>query len=219
MKGTGHAIPAALWLLTAASAAAQTPPADIVRPDIAGTIGWLNVNKSEIGFHNDWYNRGLQGALIAGWYWSPHLKSELEVSASNRADFSGSFEEPNNGFPAYLVSELDFSTRRVTVGQQYQFGENAWFHPHVGAGLDFNWETIARRDRELYAYDPTVRFTRVVRPPVTHPDRTNLHVRPFAAVGFKAYVTRRAFVRSDMRLVTGRRIEEVLVRFGVGADF
>lgn len=219
MKATGPAIHVALWILTASSAAAQTTPPDIVRPDIAGTLGWLNVDKGEIGFHNDWYNRGLQGAVMVGWHWTPHLKTELEVSASTRAEFNGTSEQHINGFPAYLVSELDFSTRRVTIGQQYQFGENAWFHPHVGAGLDFNWETTERRDRELYAYDPVARQSRLIRPSGAHPDRTDLHVRPFAALGFKAYVTRRAFVRSDLRLVTGRGVEEVLMRFGIGVDF
>jgi hypothetical protein len=219
MKGTGLAIYVAVLVVTASTAAAQTTPAAVVRPDVAATIGWLNVNTNEIDFYNDWSNRGVQGALMFGWYWSPHMKSEVEVSASTRTDFDGSSEQRINGLQAFVHSEFDFRTRRVTLGHQYQFGENAWFHPHVGGGVDFNWETTERRDLETYLYDPSARQTRLIREPVIHPDRTDLHVRPFAAVGFKAYVTQRGFFRTDMRVVAGRRIEEVLVRFGVGVDF
>lgn len=215
----GARVLTAVWVLSGSTALAQTPTQDVVRPDIAGSIGWLNVNKSGLDSYNDWYNRGLQGAVTFGWYRSPHLKTELEASASTRVDFYSSREVFVGSFPAHVFSEYAFATRRVTLGQQYQFGENAWFHPHLAAGLDFNWETTRRHDREFLLYDPATRQNRPIQRAVDHPDRTDLHVRPFAAVGFKAYVTPRAFVRSDMRVVVYRRIEEVLIRFGVGVDF
>jgi hypothetical protein len=219
MKGTRLAIACALWALTVCAVSAQTVPQDVVRPDIAGSIGWLNVNKGELDSYNDWYNRAVQGALTFGWHWSVHLKTEVEASASSRAELYASTEQIINGSRAQVASENSFRTRRVTIGQQYQFGENAWFHPHVAAGVDFSWETTARTDREVYFYDPAARQSTIVRRPVVHPDRTDLHTRPFAAAGFKAYMTPRAFLRSDLRLVAGRRIEEVMLRIGLGIDF
>jgi hypothetical protein len=51
-------------------------------------------------------------------------------------------------------------------------------------------------------------------------ERTTTNVRPFAAAGFKAYVTERAFVRSDMRVsASSDRAEFVVWRAGVGFDF
>lgn len=219
MKGAPSVIAAVLWLLTAGPTAAQTPThPDVVRPDFAGSIGWLNVNKHELDSHNDWYNRGVQGAATFGWYWSDHLKTELEVSASRRARFYASRELLFDGVRSYVASEHTFSTRRVTVGQHYQFGENAWFHPHVAAGIDFNWETTTRFDREVYQYI-VGRQTSIVRPAMRHPESTDLHVRPFAGAGFKAYMTPRGFFRSDLRIVAGDRLEEIMLRFGFGVDF
>lgn len=218
MKGTRLAIACALCALTARASAAQTPGPDVVRPDLCGSIGWLNVNKGELSSYNDWYNRAAEGAVTFGWHWSVHHKTELEASVSNSAEFRSSTEEIINGYRAYVGSEHTFGTRRVTIGQLYQFGENAWFHPHLAAGVDFNWESIKRTDREVLFYDPGARQTVYLRQPVVHPHRTDLHARPFAAAGFKAYMTSRAFFRSDVRLIAGRRLEEVLVRIGLGMD-
>lgn len=219
MKGRSLGIAVVLWAWSAVTAAAQTAVRDAARPDIAGLIAWQNVNKSELGSHNDWYNRAVHGAVTFGWYWSPHLKTELEASASTREEFNASREEIINGLRTYSASEYDFQTRRLTLSQQYQFGENAWFHPHLAAGADFNWERQNQLDREVYLYDPATRQSSIARRAARHPERTDLHVRPFAAAGFKAYMTPRSFVRSDLRIVAGRRIEEVLVRLGFGVDF
>jgi hypothetical protein len=206
-----------LWLWSAPAAAQPSSP-DVVRPDIAGSIGWLNVNKSELSSSNDWYNRGLHGAVTAGWYWSTHLKTELEASASKKVRFFASRELLIDGIRSYAASEHTFTTRRVSIAQAYQFEENAWFHPHVSAGVDFNWETTTRFDREIYQYligSPG----RIIRPAIREPERTDLHVRPFAAVGFKAYMTPRGFFRTDARVSAGKRLEEILFRFGFGVDF
>ena len=206
-----------LIALAASPARAQDSPPDAARPDLTFSLGWLNVNKGTLESYDDWYNRSLQGSAIFGWHWSPHLKTEVEVSASTRARFNTSQLLYVTGARLHVYSEHAFSTRRVTLAQLYQFGENAWFHPHVAAGLDLNWERIRRLDREVYIFEgpgrpiPEGLFDR--------PQRTELHARPFAAAGFKAYMTQRAFFRSDMRLVIDRRLEEVILRFGFGVDF
>jgi hypothetical protein len=215
MKGTRLVLTIALAAFSVARTGAQT----VVRPDISASIGWLNVNKSGLDDYNDWYNRGLHGAVTFGWYWTTHLKTEIEPSASSRVEFYSSRDEIINGQRAHVVSELGFNTRRLTLSQQYQFGENAWFHPHLAAGLDFNWEKTARDDRYVYFLDVPPRQPPGIPQNVTRPERTDLHVRPLVGAGFKAYVTHRSFVRSDVRLVIGDRIEEVLLRFGFGVDF
>ena len=215
MKGTRLVLTIALAAFSVARSEAQT----VVRPDISASIGWLNVNKSSLDDYNDWYNRGVHGAVAFGWYWTSHLKTEIEPSASSRVEFYSSRDEIINGQRAHVVSEFGFSTRRLTLSQQYQFGENAWFHPHLAAGLDFNWEKTARDDRYVYFLDVPPRQPPSIPQNVTGPKRTDLHVRPLVGAGFKAYTTRRSFVRSDVRLVIGDRLEEVLLRFGFGVDF
>ena len=225
MKGTRALVFAALSALTVTTAQAQTSaspvsgPVVAARPDLSASIGWLNVDKSGLDEYNDWYNRGVQGAVAFGWYWTPHLKTEIESSASTRVEFDGSRDELINGRPAHVVSEFGFSTRRITLSQQYQFGENAWFHPHLAAGVDFNWEKASRTDQFVYFYDPLPRQPPVIAQNGARTNETALHIRPLVAAGFKTYLTPRTFIRSDVRLLFGDRIEEVLVRFGFGVDF
>ena len=225
MKGFSLSFGLTMALASACPAAAQTgssfalPPAATQRPDVSATIGWLNVNKSDLGDSNDWYNRSAQGALMFGWYWSPHVKTELEISASTEAELYAIREEVVNSVRFITASEYGFATRRLTFGAQYQFGENAWFHPHVATGVDINREKVRRLDRDVYVYDPVARVSRVVRLAVQHSPDTDTHVRPFVGTGFKGYFTQRGFVRSDLRVVFGKRVEDAVVRFGVGVDF
>jgi hypothetical protein len=205
---------------TAQTAAPVTfPTAPTPRPDIAGSLGWLNVNKSELSDSNDWYNRSAQGALVFGWYWSTHIKTELEVSASTEAELYTARDEIINGLRAFVASEYGFGTTRMTLSGQYQFGENAWFHPHLAAGIDFNRESVRRLDRDVYVYDPAGRTPAVVHRAVQYPAVHEWHVRPVIGAGFKGYFTQKGFVRSDLRVTVGKRVEEAIVRFGVGVDF
>ena len=207
----------AVWALTAPPALAQ-PAQPIVTPDISASLGWLNTNYSDLGPYDDWSNDGVHGAVAFGWSWTPHIRTELEASASSRVRHFSSAPITIDRLPGYIAVENTFSTRRLTLGGQYQFRENAWFHPQVSAGVDFNWESRRTVHLETSVYDPVTRQSRVVRPAVRETDRTVLHTRPFVGAGFKAYMTPRAFFRSDVRVVAGDRVEDVLLRFGFGVD-
>ena len=222
--------PHALFILTlgvslvASPALAQgqtAPPAPVSRGDVAGIVGWQNVNKSDLDgqYSNDWYNRSLYGAGIAGWYWNDHHKSEVEAGGSTEARFEIYRPYPVDANPfTSSNSVFTFSTRRLAVSQQYQFFRNAWFHPHVGAGLDVNWETTTETVGPIISYGPTGPPRQIAPPRVIGPD-TRVRVRPFGEVGIKAYVAPRAFLRTDLRVLARRGIDEVQVRFGAGIDF
>jgi hypothetical protein len=213
--------------LTPAIAAAQAPtasaPTAAVLPsrDVAVTLGWLNGNKSEVSAEdsNDWYNHGLYGGAMAGWYWTDHHKTELEVGISNTTDHYTYRNLVIANIPTFQLSELTFQTKRVAIGQQYQFYRNAWFHPHLTAGADFIWETTTAHDSAITTFDQQARQTRELRPARdTGPD-TTLRVRPYAEAGFKAYMTPKSFFRSDIRFTAYHGLDQVLLRFGFGVDF
>jgi hypothetical protein len=206
-----------IGLLSAAAVPAGAQP--LARGDVTGTLGWFNANKSEFDSYNDWYNRSAHVGALVGWYWSDHLKTELELGATSRTNLYTSRPLVIDGQPNYISSEHRFSTRRLGIGQQYQFFRNAWAHPHVAAGVDLTWETADRRDQPVVQYDPVSRQTRVLQPAQTIAPSTELHVRPFAEVGTKLYMSRRAFFRTDLRLTFRSRVDEVLMRFGFGVDF
>ena len=207
--------------LAASPALAQTaPPAVISRWDVGGVVGWQNVNKSDLSGRssNDWYNRGLYGGGSLGRYWTDHHKTEVEAGGSTAARF-----DVFRGYPAdkpvgYANSVLRFGTRRIAISQHYQFFRNAWFHPHVAAGADVNWETTTEDSGPVIAYGPTGPAREIAPARVIGPD-TRMHVRPFGEIGAKAYLARNGFFRTDLRVLAHRGINEVQVRFGLGIDF
>ena len=210
----------AVAICTAAARAAHAQPAaaELATPDISASLGWLNSNRGELGPYDDWSNDGVQGAVAFGWSWTPHIRTELEASVSNRVRHLSFTPIVVDRFPAHATVENTFSTRRLTLAAQYQFRENAWFHPQVAAGVDLNWESRKTLHLDAFLYDPGTRLPRGVRPEIRETDRTELHRRPFAAAGFKAYMTPRSFFRSDVRVIGWERIEDVLLRFGFGVD-
>ena len=213
MRGIHAAIAALVMLACAPAARAQGTAAPISRADVSGSIGWLNADKSEIAPNrgrNDWYNRSVYGGASLGWYWTDHLKTEIEGGVSSGADLIVYNPALIDGRQSTIYSNYTFSTSRFAIGQQYQFYRNVWFHPFVAAGLDLTWERT-RRDDEIYSAVPirTQPF----------PEKTELLVRPFAAVGFKAYFTPLAFFRTDMRLAFHSGVDEAILRFGLGVDF
>jgi outer membrane protein W len=209
-----HTVIAAVALLMVAPAAwAQAAGGPVSRAEVSGTIGWLNVDKSDLDTQsgsNDWYNRSLYGGAGFGWYWTDHWKTEIEGGVSSSAELRIYSQALIDGRSASLYSDYAFLTRRLAVGQQYQFARNTWVHPFVGVGFDLTWEQVDRTD-EIFLSLP-VRTT-------IHPRRTELLTRPFATFGLKAYVAPRAFIRTDMKLVFDKGIDEVLLRLGLGVDF
>ena len=208
-------------LLSAVLVAASTVRATaqpLARADVTGIIAWLNANKSGLTDYNNWYNRSAYGGASAGWFWTDHLKTEIEAGVSSAAELYAAEPIDIDGVRTYTTSEYRFSTRRVAVSQQYQFLHNAWVHPHAGAGADVTWERTERSDDPVFTFDQATRATRIVRPAFTAEPTTRVVVRPFAEIGLKAYMSRQVFFRADMRMLFQGRLDEVLFRFGVGVD-
>jgi hypothetical protein len=213
MRGIRAAFVVVLLLAGATGAGAQTAAGPLFRADLAGSLGWLNADKSELDasrYSNDWYNRSVYGGASFAWYWTDHWKTEIEGGASSAADLQVYTQTDIDNRPVTLNSRHRFSTRRLAIGQQYQFYRNVWVHPFVTAGLDLTWERQDRTD-EIYSSLPS----RVER----YPTRTELLARPFATAGLKAYFNSQTYFRTDMKFTFDRGVDEVLIRFGVGVDF
>ncbi len=216
MRLTRSLLPGTLLLGLAAQAAAQPPP-PVSRADVSGAIAWLNVNKAELDAYDNWVNRAVYGGAAFGWYWTDHLKTEVDGGVSSKVDRDVYSVALVNGRQTVTESTFHFRTARIAVGQNYQFFRNVWFHPYVGAGVDLTWETIDRQDESVLVFVPPQ--SSIVRDPQAHPRTTDLVTRPFAAVGFKSYLTQRSFFRTDLKLVFKGGVDEVLLGFGFGVDF
>ena len=115
----------------------------------------------------------------------------------------------------------------VSVGQSYQFGRNALFHPFVTAGVDIERQRheIERPAQSvaIYARSPlnpqVVQVTGQISIPALTRTETAVTVSPYAAAGFKAYFTERGFFRTDLKVSVRSGIDRVIWRAGFGVDF
>jgi Outer membrane protein beta-barrel domain len=214
---------AAIVASLGAPTAAQSSDAHVgvSRADFSGTLGWFNVHKPHPEDRYDsWANKILDAGAGVSWYWTDHLRTQVDFGATTkdeRYDYQPLFID---GRPTYTVSETTFSSRHLAIAQHYQFFRNQWVHPRVGAGVDVTWERSTVETQPVLFSDPVSRQTIQLRPAHTEGPETNTIARPFFEVGYKAYMTRRAFFTNDLRLgIRHGGIDNVILRFGFGADF
>jgi hypothetical protein len=194
------------------------PSTPLARVDTTVIVGWLSVNKADLERYDNWYSSASAGGTV-GWYWTDNLKTELEYAASGRVQRDVYTYTQVGSLQINRESIYHFGTRRLAIGQQYQFHRNVMFHPYVAGGVDLNWESIEQHDSAERIFDAAARQTLTGEPAETYPKRTEVHVRPFATLGFKAYMSPRSYFRTDLKFVIDSGVEEVLFRFGIGVDF
>ncbi|HXW04368.1 MAG TPA: hypothetical protein VD833_03985 [Vicinamibacterales bacterium] len=213
------ALTVAVLAAAAVTAAQPVTRQPVTRADVLGTVGWLSARLPDASSYDRWENGIASVAAGAGWYWTDHLKTEIEAGLISTARFYAPNVVVVNGVPLYGTSRYDIDSRVLAVVQQYQFYRNVWFHPHLGAGVELTWEETRRADEPLYGYDPLTRGSRGVFQPGVFPAVTEVVARPFGQIGFKAYLTQRTFFRLDLRIGFRDEIESALLRAGVGVDF
>lgn len=208
------------FIVTAGSEASAQPAPAVIRGDAAGTVGWLAANSHSSGqYYDDHWVSSLFGAGSIGWHWTDNLKTEADFGAGTDSRTFRPEQTVINGRSTYYTVESRFSRRTLGVSQQYQFFHNVWFHPHVAAGVNVTWERRRDEPGPIFVYDPITQQSRNLPPSGSDSTETSLRVSPFVAVGYKAYVTERAFFRNDFRVAFHGGFEETVLRIGFGFDF
>jgi hypothetical protein len=210
----------AAFLAGTASAASAQSESRLARGDLAGTIGWLSADTHPSGPYNDnnWES-SFFGAASVGWYWTENLKSEVDFGTGTKARVLSTEPIVISGRTTYVTTDSKFARRTFGISQQYQFLHNAWFHPHLAAGVNLTWERRTKRILPIYLYDEVTRTSRIVTLEQHEDPRTSVTARPFVAAGFKAYMTPRTFFRNDFRVAFRSGPDETLLRIGFGVDF
>jgi hypothetical protein len=213
----------AAWLVGAVVAGGQeSPRVPLVRGDVHVVIGWQNLHKEqqpEQRYGNDWLNRIFYGGAGAGWYWTEHLKTQVDFGAGTEGRQYRYEPILVNGQTTGSSSRVSVRQQSLAVAQHYQFFRNQWFHPHVGAGVDIAREITTEDYDPVLFFDSVARVSRQIAPARTEGPEHRTIARPFAEAGFKAYMTRRAFCTGDTRVMVRKGLDEVLFRFGIGVDF
>ena len=194
-------------LIAGGAQAASAQSSRVIRGDAAATIGWLAADTHSAGPYdrNNWVNSFFT-AGSAGWHWTDNLKTEVDFGASTDSRLFHIEQVSIAGRSTYQTIESRFARRTIGFSQQYQFFHNVWFHPHVAAGVNVNWQR--RRDDSSR-----------VQPPNATTERTSWSANPFIAIGYKAYVSDRAFFRNDFRIAFHGGPDETVFRLGIGIDF
>lgn len=203
----------------AQNASAQNAPA-VIRGDAAVTIGWLAADSHSSGEFNrgNWID-SFYGAGSAGWHWTDNLKTEVDFGAGTESRVFRPEQAVIDGHAAYYTVESRFRRRTLGVSQQYQFFHNVWFHPQVAVGANFTWQRERETPEPIYIYDAVTQQSRFLTRIPSDGMRTTLQVNPFLALGYKAYVSERAFFRNDLRIAFRGGIDETTLRIGLGFDF
>ena len=203
---------AAAQALSAVSLGDPAPPGW----DASGHLSWLTVDKTGIAPEWDrWYDVASFGGSL-GRFVGPHLKVEVDAATSASANVyvQRQVSIPTQPYPIFVSQPHRFRMTTVSGGAAYQFFDNRWFHPFVGAGIEAARET---RTVEPVFFPTVPPGTVVLDPPGT---TSTWRALPFADVGFKLFVSERAFLRSDVRTTFDRNgVSHVSWRNGLGFDF
>jgi hypothetical protein len=209
-------------LLLPVAAAAQAPdlPAP-PRADVAGTVAWLHVPAETVStdfLRGPYWTHHLLGSVIGGVYWTEHWKTEISFGRSNHARAWDSEMVQRGSDVTYRSINHRVQYTEVALSQVYQFRRNEWVHPALGAGV-----MLRRRSGESEYSPAIIHRAPLGAPVVLVPGERRVlddtRAAAFVTAGVKAYVTPRAFFRSDFQIAFRQGIESVTAHAGFGIDF
>jgi len=198
------------------AASAQTPAQ---RADLTASVGSYSAYQREAERYDRWGHSAL-GSLRAGYYWTDHLKTEVEIAWTGEREAYGSQSGRSDVDPyGYVYVRHGYRNTVFSAAQAWQFGRNAFFHPFVSAGVDVDRERhVADRPAQHVPLSPAASGpTRVAAALVL--TETDVRARLYGAAGFKGYFSERTFFRTELKLGVGNRLDQVTWKAGVGIDF
>ncbi len=191
--------------------------------DVAATAGLLSSNPapSEHPYADEWYFAG-RYAVSIGRYWSPHLKTEIELV--NATEGERYIERVANlpGVPhSYVYTAREHHTLRQVSGRTvWQFFENAWAHPYVFAGLVYDADRVETFVPSQWLYQPRTPDAPLIPSPPQAPDAVTVHrLGATAGLGAKLYASPRVFVTTAVVVSYARPSTTTSIIGGFGVDF
>lgn len=193
------------------------------RWDAAGMAGFLAGRRADgdgSGHHEDWF-QALQGGAVLGRYLSPHLKVEIEATATTSGTRyrSAPIAVPGSLYPYWITSEHRTSLRSLGAVVGWQFRDNEWVHPFVEAGVSADVDRIHIHTPEQFYYGdshggPPPRIAEA-----SDERSTTIGASAVFGGGAKVYFSDRGFVRTDARLTVAPGRHNLMFRGGLGFDF
>ena len=207
------------WAANADAQSASPKP----KWDVNFNVGAFGADPGEREYpYNDWYSECRYAASI-GYYWSEHLKTELEFAHSGEGsryiqDFA---QVPGVGFVQPISIESFHRLQQGAARVVWQFGHNTWVHPYVNAGYVFDAERRRSYSPVQYYYpgDPRTRPPVLVRPELnsgrTYAYRHGVSI----GAGSKFYVSPQAYINTGLQWTYAQTARTVTVLGGFGVEF
>jgi hypothetical protein len=198
----------------------SSPAPRLPKWDAGGSLGWYQGRIDGGDQSQHWYHRSTFLGGSVGHYWTDNLKTEIDAGWTSDGGFT-SWEGPMASSEYCCeYARHNASNTKLSVAQIYQFGHNAWFHAFVGAavGVDQQRDHVVHPAQTVFRYQSagtTTPVSTALDLPAYETSVTRWRVGPLGLAGFKAYISERAYFRSEVRI--GAR--EVNMRVGFGVDF
>jgi hypothetical protein len=192
-------------------------PATFPRWDAGGSIGLIAVTTTESRKSWNGWDQNAEYRFDLGRYWTTHLKTDVAVTTNNMWSDWRSERLPIPGVPtAYAYTQIDRQWFGVAPAVTWQFRENTFMHPYVSGGVK-----VSLLEEHSFREAATQRSGAIsYQVPGLDERRTLVLARPFVAGGFKSYVNRSVFVRTEGRVAFAQDgVRQVSAIVGLGIDF
>ncbi|MFN7984696.1 MAG: hypothetical protein U0Q11_22870 [Vicinamibacterales bacterium] len=169
---------------------------------------------------NGWSTPSPLGDIAVARYWTSHLKTEVGLIALTKG--KGYRDEAvtlASGAVAHSYNSLRARQQQVVMSGIYQFFDNEFAHPYVSAGVRVGRLDIESRRSPYGTIVQGNTYQSVLLPEITT-RQTEIKVRPFVALGSKAYFSERVFARPEFMVAVSRTgISQLGLNLGFGVDF
>lgn len=202
---------------------AQT--ADPPKWDVSATTGLFSSRPATAAtdhYGDRWYSSARAGISV-GRYWTPNLKTEVEVmtSAEGMRYASRTAILPDGTHWSYGAHEY-FRASQGSARVVWQLLDNRWVHPYLLAGVALDADRQRAFIPEQYRYlgdgrTPAIRHTLV--PEQTEGPDTVHRVGAMLGAGAKLYFSPTVFANTVLLVTHAKPAKTVSLVVGLGIDF
>jgi opacity protein-like surface antigen len=207
-------------LFGAAANAIAQQPTPTPKWEASGSVGLVEARPgdNQAGWDN-WYAQGRYAAAI-GYYWTPHLKTELEYALSGEGARYVQ-EYVRVGGTSYPYSFESFHRlQQTSLRMTWQFRDNAWLHPYLSAGIVVDAERQTNYVPPQYLPPGSQSNEFLLRGSLLTPANT-VKWRSGVAVGggAKFYMSTHAFFNAAALATISKPASTISLIAGFGVDF
>jgi hypothetical protein len=172
--------------------------------------------------NDDWYGEGRYAASI-GFYWTEHLKTELEFAhtGEGRRWTQELVRVPGTSTNYPIGTETAHRLQQTSARLVWQFNENAWVHPYINGGFVFDAERRTSQSPAQFYYpgDPRTQPPILVRPEMARNGVMEYRAGVTVGGGAKFYMSPNTYLNTGLQVTYAKPATTASFLAGFGVDF